>query len=76
MTLYFFKKIYDLRTESKRYNSRWKSLNIEQAYVRNGNTVITLNTIGHIFLSTIVIAAIKSGCVGKYESLSGLKMAA
>jgi hypothetical protein len=72
----FFKKIYDLRTESERYNSRWKSLNIEQASVRNINSVITLNTTGHIFLSTIVIAAIKSGCAGKYKSLSGLRMTA
>lgn len=31
----FFKKIYSLRTESKRYNSRWKNLNFEKPTVRN-----------------------------------------
>lgn len=41
----FFKKTYSLRTESERYNSRWKNLNTEQAYVRNINSVTNLNTI-------------------------------
>lgn len=31
----FFKKIYSLRTESERYNSRFKNLNLENASVRN-----------------------------------------
>jgi len=72
----FFKKIYSLRTESERYNSRWKNLNTEQAYVRNINSVTNLNTIGHICLLTVAIAAIKSGCVDKYKSLSGFRRTA
>jgi len=72
----FFKKIYSLRTESERYNSRWKNLNSEQAYVRNINSVSNLNTIGHICLLTVALTAIKSGCVDKSKSLSGLKRTA
>lgn len=68
----FLKKTYSLRTESERYNSRWKNLNTEQAYVRNINSVTNLNTIGHICLLTVAIAAIKSGCVDKSKSLSVL----
>jgi hypothetical protein len=49
-------KIY-MRTESERYNSRWKKLNNERAYVRNINQTYT---IGHICLLTTAIAAIKS----------------
>lgn len=72
----FFKKTYSLRTESERYNSRWKNLNTEQAYVRNINSVTNLNTIGHICLLTVAIAAINSGCVDKSKSLSGLRRTA
>lgn len=69
----FFKKIYRLRTESERYNSRWKNLNNEQAYVRNINSISNLNTIGHICLLTVALAAINSKCLDKSRSLSGLK---
>lgn len=72
----FFKRIYSLRTESERYNSRWKNLNTEQAYVRNINSISNLNTIGHICLLTVALAAIKSNCVDKSRSLSGLKRSA
>lgn len=72
----FFKKTYSLRTESERYNSRWKKLNNERAYVRNFKSVSNLNTIGHICLLAVAIAAIKSNCVDKIKSLTGLKRTA
>jgi hypothetical protein len=52
MSLKFFKTIYSLRTESERYNSRWKKLINERAYVKNINSVSNLNTVGHICLLT------------------------
>nr|WP_250160245.1 transposase [Caloranaerobacter azorensis] len=69
----FFKKIYALRTESERYNSRWKNLNLEKAYVRNINSVSNLNTLGHISLLALALAAIKDGCIDKIKSLTGYK---
>ncbi|MDK2800422.1 MAG: hypothetical protein PWP27_1684 [Clostridiales bacterium] len=72
----FFKKIYALRTESERYNSRWKSLNLEHASVRNMDSVRNLNTTSHICLLTVAIAAIKSGHVDKIKSLTKLKHSA
>ncbi|WP_243124211.1 hypothetical protein [Clostridium tyrobutyricum] len=66
-----------MRTESERYNSRWKKLNNERAYVvKNINSVSNLNTVGHICLLTTAIAAIKSGNSDKTRSLSGLKRTA
>lgn len=52
----YFKKHYTMRTESERYNSRFKNLNIEDASVRNSNSVPNLNTIAHIYL--LLVAAV------------------
>jgi hypothetical protein len=65
--------MYKLRTESERYNSRWKALNLEKAYVRNINSVSNLNTFGHITLLTLAISAVKAGDFAKIRSLDGLK---
>jgi len=72
----FFKKIYALRTESERYNSRWKNLNLEKAYVRNINSVSNLNTLGHICLLALALAAIKDGYIDKIKSLKEYKKVA
>ncbi|NYE56995.1 transposase [Carboxydothermus ferrireducens] len=72
----FFKKIYALRTESERYNSRWKNLNLEKAFTRNFNSISNLNTIGHICLLTLAIAAINDNHVDKSKSLVGFKTVA
>ncbi|WP_432402330.1 transposase [Wukongibacter sp. M2B1] len=69
----FFKKIYSLRTESERYNSRWKNLNLEKAYVRNMDSVSNLNTLGHVCLLALASAAIKDDCIHKLKSLAGYK---
>ncbi len=69
----YFKSKYKLRTESERYNSRFKALDFERAYVRNIDSVSNLNTFGHITLLTLAIVAYKSGNIDKIKSLDGLK---
>jgi len=72
----FFKQIYALRTESERYNSRWKNLNLEKASARNMASITNLNTIGHICLLTLAIAAIRNNQADKTKSLAGFKAVA
>ena len=71
----FFKKIYALRTESERYNSRWKNLNLEKPTVRNINSITNLNTLGHITLLSLALAAIADNQKDKIRSLSKFKRA-
>lgn len=72
----FFRKIYSLRTESERYNSRLKSLNLEDASTRNFNSISNLNTLGHICLLTAALTAIRLNQCDKVKSLTGLKRSA
>ena len=68
----FFKSIYTLRTESERYNSRWKNLALEKPSARNISSISNLNTIGHICLLSIALAAIKDNSIDSTKSLSKL----
>ena len=43
-----FKRLYVLRTECERYNSRFKGTGQERLWVRNGKSAENLNTIAHI----------------------------
>ena len=52
-----FKKIYALRTEAERYNARFKQTGQERAWVHSFNAVQNLNTIAHIVLLAVAIAA-------------------
>ena len=52
-----FKKIYALRTEAERYNARFKQTGQERAWVHSFNAVRNLNTIAHIALLAVAIAA-------------------
>jgi len=72
----YFKSIYSLRTESERYNSRWKNLNTDKASVRNMAAIENLNTIGHICLLAVAVAAVKSGKTDCIKSLKNLKKSA
>ena len=71
----FFKTIYSLRTESERYNSRWKNLNLESPTVRNINSITNLNTLGHITLLSLALAAIAGDQKDKIRSLTKFKKA-
>ena len=72
----YFKSIYSLRTESERYNSRWKNLNTDKASVRNLSAIENLNTVGHICLLALALASIKSGKIGCLKSLKNFKVSA
>lgn len=72
----YFKKYYSYRTESERYNSRFKNLNLENASVRNMQSVSNLNTFGHICLLTVAIAAILDNKNESIRSLSQYKRSA
>lgn len=72
----YFKSIYSLRTESERYNSRWKNLNTDKASVRNMAAVENLNTVGHICLLALAVAAAKSKKIDCMKSLRNFKISA
>lgn len=71
----YFKAYYSKRTESERYNSRFKNLKLENASVRNIKSVANLNTLGHICLLTVAITAIVNNDKENMRSLSKLKRA-
>lgn len=52
-----FKKIYSLRTESERYNARFKQTGQERLWVHSENAAKNLNTIAHIALLAVAYAA-------------------
>lgn len=63
-----FKSVYALRTECERYNSRFKSTGQERLWVRNQNSAGNLNTIAHISLLAIALAAVVTQAVCSYRS--------
>ena len=68
-----FKSVYALRTEAERYNSRFKQAGFERVFVRSGNSVKNLNTIAHISLLSIAIAAVITKKAASYRSVKTLK---
>ena len=63
-----FKKIYALRTEAERYNSRFKQTGQERLWVHSFNAAQNLNSIAHIALAAIVTKSDSS-----YRSLKSVK---
>lgn len=68
-----FKAVYALRTEIERYNSRFKQAGCERVFVRNGNSVKNLNTLAHISLLSVAIAAVVTKKDASYRSIKTLK---
>ncbi len=68
-----FKAVYALRTEIERYNSRFKQAGCERVFVRNGNSVKNLNTLAHISLLAVAIAAVVTKKDASYRSVKTLK---
>ena len=68
-----FKKIYALRTEAERYNSRFKSTGQERLWIHSFNAAKNMNSIAHIALLAVAVAAVvtKSDC--SYRSLKSVK---
>ena len=70
-----FKRIYALRTEYGRYNSRFKSTGQERLWVRNGNSAANLNTLAHISALAVALAAVLHGS-HSYRSAKQLRRSA
>lgn len=72
----YFKNTYSLRTECERYNSRFKSTGQERMWVRTKSSVTNLNTIAHISLLAVAIAAITTQEKQSYRKLKSIKRTA
>jgi hypothetical protein len=70
-----FKRIYALRTECERYNSRFKASGQERLWVRNGNSATNLNTLAHISALAVALAAVLHGS-HSYRSAKQLRRSA
>ena len=70
-----FKRIYALRTECERYNSRFKSTGQERLWVRNGASAANLNTLAHISALAVALAAVLHGS-HSYRSVKQLRRSA
>ena len=70
-----FKRIYALRTECERYNSRFKSTGQERLWVRNGASAANLNTLAHISALAVALAAVLHGS-HSYRSAKQLRRSA
>ena len=68
-----FKSVYALRTECERYNSRFKSTGQERLWVRNQYSAANLNSIAHISLLAIALAAVVTGANASYRSIKSVK---
>lgn len=69
----YFKSSYSLRTECERYNSRFKNTGQERMWVRNKNSVTNLNTLAHISLLAVAVAAIIVNARQSYRKLKSMK---
>lgn len=71
-----FKKIYALRTEAERYNSRFKSTGQERLWVRGLSATQNLNTVAHIALLAVAAAAVIFQTEPSIRSLKSVKRSA
>lgn len=68
-----FSKIYALRTESERYNSRFKLTGQERLWVHGLNAAKNLNSIAHIALLATAVAAVVTKSEFSYRSVKSVK---
>lgn len=68
-----FKKLYSLRTEAERYNSRFKQTGQERLWIRNAKSAANLNTIAHISLLAVAVATVFTKSNVSYRSFKSLK---
>jgi hypothetical protein len=71
-----FKSVYALRTECERYNSRFKAAGQERLWVRNRKSAENLNSIAHISLLAIALAAVVTQSKVSYRCLKSMKRVA
>ena len=70
-----FKRVYALRSECERYNSRFKATGQERLWVRNANSAANLNTIAHIAALAVACAAVLDNSHHSYRSTKALRRA-
>lgn len=68
-----FKKIYALRTEAERYNSRFKLTGQERLWIHSLNAAKNMNSIAHIALLAVAVAAVVTKSACSYRSLKSVK---
>ena len=68
-----FKRIYALRTEAERYNSRFKATGQERLWVRNAKSTENLNSVAHISLLAIALAAVVTNKTASYRCYKTIK---
>lgn len=68
-----FKKIYALRTEAERYNSRFKQTDQERLWVHSFNAAQNLNSVAHIALLAVAHATVVTKFESSYRSLKSVK---
>lgn len=71
-----FQSIYRLRTECERYHSRFKSAGQERMWVKNKSSVRNLNTLAHISLLAVAVAAVSSNSGQSYRKRKTVKRTA
>ena len=70
-----FKRIYALRTECERYNSRFKGTGQERLWIRNGQSAANLNTLAHISALAVAYVAVLKKASHSYRSRKGMSRA-
>ena len=68
-----FKKLYALRTEAERYNSRFKQTGQERLWVHSFNAAQNLNSVAHIALLAVALVAIVTKSNSSYRCLKSVK---
>ena len=68
-----FKKIYALRTEAERYNSRFKQMGQERLWIHGFNPAQNLNTVAHIALLAVASVAVITKSDWSYRCLKSIK---
>ena len=68
-------RVYALRSECERYNSRFKASGQERLWVRNANIAANLNTIAHIAALAVAYSAVLNNSRHSYRATKALRRA-
>jgi hypothetical protein len=68
-----FKKVYAMRTEIERYNSRFKNTVQERLWIHSFYTAQNLNSLAHIAMLSVAIAATVTRSECSYRCLKSAK---
>lgn len=68
-----FKKLYSLRTEAERYNSRFKQTGQERLWIHSFKSAQNLNSIAHIALLATAVASVITKSSPSYRCMKSVK---